>query len=90
LRTILFALGGGVIALAAVLSGAGGAMAAGAFVVDPQCHSFRDPIACTCFLQNGGWIGARWGMRVVFGPPNPQLIDVINNCTVAGRAASQK
>jgi len=94
-QTILF-----VAALTAALAflSLGGATEARAegFAIDPQCTKirFRDPardqITCTCYLQNGGWIGARWGQRVVFGPPNPQLIDVINNCIMAARPAPAK
>ena len=84
IRAMIFEMGIGLVALAVSIQHA----AAAGFVLDPQCRGFRDPIACTCFLQNGGWLGVRGGRRVVFKSPNDQLIDSINNCTIAGRAAA--
>jgi hypothetical protein len=65
------------------------AMGAG-FSPDPRCLNFRDPVVCTCYIQNGGWFGYHRGQYVVWGPPNHMLIDVINNCMLAAGAASPK
>ena len=29
--------------------------------IDPRCAKMRDPLGCTCALQNGG--------RIIYGPP---------------------
>jgi hypothetical protein len=94
-RTMLFAaMALGALALALLSLGEVRPAKAAGFTMDPRCAKpgFRDPvrgpIICSCYLQNGGWIGYRYGQALVFGPPNPQLIDVINNCIMSAKPDS--
>ena len=80
----VFALGAFVLALASLAETR--PAAASGFVIDPRCPHAQNPVVCTCYLQNGGWIGYRWGRRLVFGPPNHMMIDVINNCMMSAKS----
>jgi hypothetical protein len=53
---------------------------ANAMAIDPQCKKMRDPLGCTCALQNGGGINVKGNWYSKRGSSNAQTNEAFVKC----------